>query len=45
MAKTQQTFRKRMRERELREKAQMKRALREQRRTEKKLPQPGLQAE
>jgi hypothetical protein len=36
MAKSQQTFRKRQRERMLREKAQMKRERREQRRQEKK---------
>jgi len=36
MAKSQQTFRKRQRERMLREKAEMKRARREQRRLEKK---------
>ncbi len=36
MAKSQQTFRKRQRERMLREKAQEKRARREQRRLEKK---------
>jgi hypothetical protein len=36
MAKSQQTFRKRQRERMLREKAQQKRARREQRRLEKK---------
>ena len=36
MAKSQQTFRKRQRERMLREKAEMKRQRREQRREEKK---------
>ena len=36
MAKSQETFRKRQRERMLREKAQMKRARREQRRLDKK---------
>lgn len=36
MAKSQQTFRKRQRERMLREKAEMKRARREQRRLDKK---------
>jgi len=45
MAKTTETFRKRMRERELREKAQLKRAARQQRRLDKKLPQPDLQPE
>jgi len=39
MAKSQQTFRKRQRERMLREKAEMKRARREQRRLEKGVPQ------
>jgi len=36
MAKTQETFRKRQRERKLREKAELKRQRREQRRLEKK---------
>ncbi len=43
MAKSQQTFRKRQRERMLREKAEMKRARREQRRLEKK-PEDDLTA-
>lgn len=42
MAKTTQTFRKRQRERQVREKAELKRMQREQRRTEKKLSQPEL---
>jgi hypothetical protein len=44
MAKSQQTFRKRQRERMLREKAQQKRARREQRRQEKKPFQDDLTA-
>jgi len=39
MAKSQQTFRKRQRERKLREKAQLKRERRERRRNEKKRSQ------
>lgn len=42
MAKTTQTFRKRQRERQVREKAELKRMQREQRRTEKKLSPPNL---
>lgn len=40
MAKTVETFRKRQRERQVREKAELKRMQREQRRAEKKLSQP-----
>ena len=40
MAKTTETFRKRQRERQVREKAELKRMQREQRRAEKKLSQP-----
>jgi hypothetical protein len=45
MAKSTETFRKRMRERELREKAQLQRAARQQRREEKKQSQPDFQPE
>lgn len=45
MAKSQQTFRKRQRERMLREKAQMKRQRREQRREEKKHSQDTATSE
>ena len=45
MAKTTETFRKRQRERQVREKAEQKRMQREQRRTEKKLSQPELESD
>ncbi|HXE76031.1 MAG TPA: hypothetical protein VNN18_10405 [Candidatus Xenobia bacterium] len=44
MAKSQQTFRKRQRERMLREKAQLKRQRREERREEKKLALDSVQS-